>query len=149
MMMKIDERKEFTLASPFFDQMRTDLAQYIQRAPKVMEARHAESCSIALKIDIAFDNTTVKDNNAPTGEREAMLPNVTYKLAMTMQAKAQRAGAVVRDGHEIVQDDTGKFFILTKEEASGQLNMFNAHDELPNDDDPLPGEEETEEDDGE
>ena len=43
----------------------------------------------------------------------------------------------------------GKYFILTKEEASGQLNMFNAHDELPNDDDPLPGEEETEEDDGE
>lgn len=143
-MMKIDERKEFTLSSPFFEKMREDLASYINKAPKVMEARHAESCSIALKIDIAFDETKVKDENAPTGEREAIIPNITYKLAMTMQAKAQRSGAVVRDGHEIVQDDTGKYFILTKEEASGQLNMFNGYDELPSDDDPLPGEEETE-----
>lgn len=139
-MMKIDERKEFTLNSPFFEKMREDLGQYINKAPKVMEARHAESCSIALKIDIALDGTKVKDENAPTGEREAIIPNITYKLAMTMQAKAQRAGAVVRDGHELVQDDTGKYFILTKEEASGQLNMFNGYDELPNgDDDPLPG----------
>lgn len=145
-MMKIDERKEFTLNSPFFEKMREDLGQYINKAPKVMEARHAESCSIALKIDIALDGTKVKDENAPTGEREAIIPNITYKLAMTMQAKAQRAGAVVRDGHELVQDDTGKYFILTKEEASGQLNMFNGYDELPNgDDDPLPGDDQEDE----
>lgn len=145
-MMKIDERKEFTLNSPFFEKMREDLGQYINKAPKVMEARHAESCSIALKIDIALDGTKVKDENAPTGEREAIIPNITYKLAMTMQAKSQRAGAVVRDGHELVQDDTGKYFILTKEEASGQLNMFNGYDELPNgDDDPLPGDDQEDE----
>ena len=144
--MRIDPKKELTLNSPYFDVMRDDLAQYINKAPKVMEARHAESCSIALKIDIAFDETNVKDENAPVGERKAIIPNITYKLAMTMQAKAQRAGAVVRDGHEIVQDDTGKYFILTKEEASGQLNMFNGYDELHNEDDaPLPGEDQEDE----
>ena len=61
-----------------------------------------------------------------------MIPNVTYKLTMSMQAKAERKGDVVRAGHELVQDDTGSYYVLTAQEASGQLNMFNAYDELPN-----------------
>ena len=146
-MMLIDMKKEFTLNSPIFEEMRDSLAKYIQNAPRVMEARHAEASTISLKIDIAFNDTKVKDNNSPLGEREAKLPTVTYKLAMTMQAKAQHAGNVVRDDHELVQDDSGKYFILTKEEASGQLNMFNGYDELPedaggNDEDEEPEEEE-------
>lgn len=129
-MMIIDPRKEFSLNAPFFDQMRSDLDAYITRAPKAMEAKKTEACSITLKIDIAYENVTVKDENAPTGERESMVPTVSYKLSLGMQVKTERKGDVVRAGHELVQDDFGRYFILSEEEAAGQLSMFNGYDEL-------------------
>ena len=147
-MMIIDPKKEFSLNAPFFDQMRSDLDAYITRAPKVMEAKNTEACSITLKIDIAYENVTVKDENAPTGERESMVPNVSYKLSLGMQVKAERKGDVVKTGHELVQDDSGKYFILSQEEASGQLSMFNAWDELAKDGQGI-DEDETEESDDE
>ncbi len=132
-MMLIDPKKEFSLNSPFFAKMREDLDAYIRKAPMLMETRHTEACSIALKIDVAYEKTPINDDNSPTGKREAMVPNVGYKLVLTMQAKAERKGDVVKHGHELVQDDSGKYYILSQEEASGQLNMFNGFDELPDD----------------
>ena len=131
-MLLIDKNKEFRLESAIFDGMRNDLAMYIQMTPGVMDHRNADSASITLKIDVSNEETVVRDENSPTGERKAVIPNVTYKLTMSMQAKAERKGDVVRAGHELVQDDTGSYYVLTAQEASGQLNMFNAYDELPN-----------------
>lgn len=105
-MLQIDKNKEFRLESAIFDQMKKDLAMYIQMTPGVMDHRNADSASITLKIDVSNEETVVRDDNAPTGKRKAVIPNVTYKLTMSMQAKAERKGDVVRAGHELVQDDT-------------------------------------------
>lgn len=134
-MMIIDKNKRVDLDSPHFTEMRTDLNRYIGSALRAMDEKKMSAAAIGLKIDIVTEHRTIKDDNAPTGEREALVPNITYKLALTLQAKADTKGDVVRTGHELVRDDTGSYFILTTEEASGQLSMFNSYDELPQDDD--------------
>ena len=71
------------------------------------------------------------NDNAPFGQREALVPDITYKVALTLQAKADTKGNIVRSDHELIRDDDGSFYIVTTEEASGQLSMFNGYDELP------------------
>lgn len=70
----------------------------------------------------------MKCENSPTGEREALIPTINYKIAMTLQSKAENKGYVVSGGHEVVQEGSD-YYIVTKEEAGGQLNMFNGYDE--------------------
>ena len=45
-----------------------------------------------------------------------------------MQSKAEKRDDVVGKGHELVKGGAD-YYIVTKEEASGQLNMFNGYDE--------------------
>lgn len=141
MSMKINANRKLTLSSPFFDEMRRDLDIAIRKAVYAMEKKDISSSAIALKIDISTLRSKIKDENSPTGERVALIPGISYKLATTMQAKAETKGNVVGSGHELIQDDLGDYYVVTKEEASGQLNMFNGYDELPNEDDgPVPDE---------
>lgn len=132
-MMIIDHKKAVTLESPHFAAMRDDLNRYIGSALRAMDEKKMSSASIGLKIDIVTTHKTIQDENAPTGKREALVPDITYKIALTLQAKADNKGDVVRTGHELVKDDTGSYYILTTEEASGQLSMFNEWDELAKD----------------
>lgn len=136
-MMNIDPKKKISLSSPIFDKMRQDLDVYIQRILPTMEAKNTLAGTIALKIDFAILEDEVKCENSPTGKRDALVPHVGYKLAMTMQSKAERKESVVGPGHEVIQDG-GAYYIVSKEEASGQLNMFNGYDELPQDEADLP-----------
>lgn len=152
--MKInDDKKRLSLNSPYFDKMRLDLDAAIHSAVNAMLCKEINSGTVALKLDIALIPQSIPDNNAPTGIRSAVPIKIGYKVAVTLQSKAELKGDVVKDlKHELVQDDTKAFFILNSDEASGQLNMFNGYDELPqgdgsDDDDELPGddEEDTEE----
>lgn len=137
-MMHIDPKKRLSLYSPHFDEMRKDLDAYITRVFHIMEAKDTKASTIALKIDFNVLEEKVSCENSPTGEREALIPHIGYKIAMTLQSKAERKGDVVGKGHEVIQDGAS-YYIVTKEEASGQLNMFNGYDELDANDD---GEEE-------
>ena len=129
-MMHIDPKKKLSLYSPHFDEMRRDLDAYITRMFYIMEAKDTKAGTITLKIDFAVLEEQVKCENSPTGEREALIPHIGYKIAMTMQSKAERKGDVVGKGHEVIQDGAA-YYIVTTEEASGQLSMFNGYDELP------------------
>ena len=142
--MKInDDKKRLNLESPYFDRMRTDLNAAINSAVNTMLRKEINSGTVALKLDIALIPQTVPDDNAPTGTRSAVPIKIAYKVAVTLQSKAELKGDVVKDlKHELVQDDTKAFFILNSDEASGQLNMFNGYDELLDDDDELPGDDE-------
>lgn len=133
-MMNIDPKKRVTLSSPLFDKMRSDLDLYITKMLPLMEAKNSLAGTISLKIDFAILEDEVKCENSPTGEREALIPHIGYKIAMTMQSKAERKGDVVGKGHEVIQDGA-TYYIVTKEKASGQLNMFNSYDELPDEND--------------
>lgn len=128
--MHIDKSKKFELNSPIFSQMRDDLDLYIRQCIVEMQKRDIASGAITLKIDITTMRETVADNNSPTGERNTIIPIIDYKLALNMQTKAEHKGKITDCGHEIVQDDTGAYFILTREKASGQLTTFNSYDEI-------------------
>ncbi len=147
--MKInDDKKRLSLNSPYFDKMRTDLDAAIHSAVNAMLRKEINSGTVALKLDIGLVPQTIPDDNAPTGTREAVPIKIAYKVAITLQSKAELKGDVVKDlKHELVQDDTKAFFIVSSDEASGQLNMFNCYDELPQDDgdDPFDDEEEGDE----
>ena len=130
-MMMFDSKKRVNLDSPHFDDMKTDLNRYIFAALKAMDEKNMSAATIGLKIDIQTIHKTIKDDNAPVGQREALVPDITYKVALTLQAKADTKGNIVRSGHELIRDDDGSFYIVTTEEASGQLSMFNGYDELP------------------
>ena len=130
-MMMFDSKKRVNLDSPHFDGMKTDLNRYIFAALKAMDEKNMSAATIGLKIDIQTIHKTIKDDNAPFGQREALVPDITYKVALTLQAKADTKGNIVRSGHELIRDDDGSFYIVTTEEASGQLSMFNGYDELP------------------
>ena len=137
MAMKISDNRKLKLDSPFFDEMRRELDIAIRKSVHVMERKGIGSSVIALKIEIDTTRADVKDDNSPTGERVALLPSIGYKLATTMQAKTEKRGNIVGTGHELIEDDLGDFYVVTKEEASGQLNMFNCYDELNQDADEL------------
>lgn len=133
-MMHIDPKKRLSLASPHFDEMRRELDAYITHVFKIMEIKDTNAATITLKIDFNVLEEKIACKNSPTGEREALIPYIGYKIAMTMQSKAERKGDVVGNGHEVIQDGSD-CYIVTKEEASGQLNMFNSYDELDAEDD--------------
>lgn len=136
-MMHIDPNRKLSLSSSLFDEMRRDLDTYITRMLPIMQLKDTHAGSITLKIDFSILEETVKCGNSPTGERESLIPNIDYKIAMTMQSKAENKGSVVGHGHEVIQDGSA-YYIVTKEEASGQLNMFNGYDEPTQDEADLP-----------
>lgn len=134
-MMNIDPKKRVTLSSPLFDKMRNDLDLYITKMLPLMQEKNSLAGKISLQIDFAILEDEVKCDNSPTGIREAKIPHIGYKLVLSMQSKAEKKDDVVGGkGHEVVQNGYD-YYIVTKEEASGQLNMFNGYDELPNEDD--------------
>ena len=71
MKIKIDPSKRITLYNHEFSEMRQALDTTIQTTLKAMIAREMDAAGIALKINIDLIKTVVKDDNAPTGTREA------------------------------------------------------------------------------
>lgn len=132
-MMNIDPKKRISLSSPLFDKMKSDLDAYIRNMFPLMESKNSLAGTISLKIDFAILEDEVSCENSPTGKREAKIPHIGYKLLLSMQSKAERKDDVVGKGHEVIKDGSS-YYIVTKEEASGQLNMFNGYDEFPAED---------------
>lgn len=148
-MMNIDPKKRITLSSPLFDKMKSDLDSYIRNMFPLMEMKNSLAGTISLKIDFAILEDEVSCENSPTGKREAKIPHIGYKLLLSMQSKAERKDDVVGKGHEVIKDGSS-YYIVTKEEASGQLNMFNGFDEFPDENDgPDPDEDDTSDQDAE
>jgi len=132
MKVKIDPEKKINLYNKEFDIMRNDLDIAIRETIRKMVAKEINAGAVGLKIDIGIVKTTVKDDNAPTGYRQSMLPAISYKVGTVLQQKDEAKGKIVKPGEdkEILVDDLGSFFLVSKEEASGQLSMFNSWDEF-------------------
>lgn len=132
-MMIINSQNQVGLNNPMFEKMRTDLDACIRSIFRAMESKDIGKAAISLKINIETVKKDFKDDNSPTGVREAVYPKITYKCTDKLEAKGEVEGDVVRGfNYELVRDDYGNYGIVTTEEASGQLNMFNGYDELPN-----------------
>lgn len=128
--MILDSSKQFSLQSPYFDKMRKELDAYISKAFSIMDKKEMNASKISLTIDIITDKAQVNDERAPLGVREAVLPRIDYKIGFRTEAKAEHKDAVGGAGHEVVRDDYGNYYVLSKEEASGQMSIFNGFDEV-------------------
>lgn len=132
MKIKIDPEKKITLYSREFDQMRHTLDQTLQSVIRQLIKKDMNNAGIGLKIDINLVKLEVADDNAPTGTRESVIPEINYKIAFVIQQKGDAKDSVVSKaaGKELLTDGSGDFFLVSKEEASGQLSMFNSWDEF-------------------
>lgn len=132
MKIKIDSNKKVTLYNPEFNEMRNALDTTLQATLKSMIAKNMTGASIGLKIDISLIKQVIKDDNAQTGQREALRPDISARIVAAMQQRVDKKVGVIgkTSNVELLVDDTGDFFFVTKEEASGQLSMFNSWDEF-------------------
>ena len=132
MKIKIDANKKVTLYNYEFDEMRHALDTTLQTTLKSMIAKKMTGARIGLTIDIMLMKQVITDNNAQTGQREALRPDITARIVAAMQQRVDKKVGVVgkTSNVELLADDAGDFFFVTKEEASGQLSMFNSYDEF-------------------
>ena len=81
-----------------------------------------------MKITIDKKMTTV-DKMQRTREQVKVV--MAYKVSTELKSKEEAKGSVVSlgDKKELLVDDSGRFFLVSSEEASGQLSMFNSFDE--------------------
>lgn len=132
MKIKIDPEKQITLYNKEFDIMRNDLDVAIQKTLPKMFHKGINLASVTLKIEIGTIKQDIADNNAPTGTREQVKVVMAYKVSTELKSKEEAKGSVVSlgDKKELLVDDSGRFFLVSSEEASGQLSMFNSFDEF-------------------
>ncbi|MBQ8962183.1 MAG: hypothetical protein IJ089_07535 [Clostridia bacterium] len=127
---KLDPEKKIHLYNRDFDEMRSMLDIVIRKTMAKLLGKQLDSASITLKIDIDLNRDVIADDNAPSGERPAIHPEIDYKINSTMQEKFGTDGDIIPKGSdELLVDEDGEFFLVSKEEASGQLSMFNTYDE--------------------
>lgn len=119
----------FGLDAPYFEEMRLELSSEISDVLYRMRERRMNSATITLKISIATEEIMLADANAQMGVRPALEPSINYTLTLTMQDKSDLKGDIGGKGKELVQGRDGRFYLVSREEASGQMSMFNSWDE--------------------
>lgn len=130
--MRIDFNKdaEISLYNRDFDPARNELNARLQSVIAEMIAKDLNSGSVTLKIDIGTKSVIANDPDAPTGERPAMLLEIEADVSSVIQQKEKAKCAVAVAGQkELVMDSDGRVFMVSPQEASGQLSMFNSWDE--------------------
>ena len=130
MKIKLDPEKRIHIGNRDFDEMRVMLDRVLQQTMNKMLDKELDSGAITLKITIDLNRDVINDNNAPMGTRPAIHPEMDYKVGAMVQEKFGTDGEIIPKGSdELLVDDNGGFFLVSKEEASGQLSMFNTYDE--------------------
>ena len=130
MKIRLDPEKRIHLGNRDFDEMRVMLDRALQQTMNKMLDKELDAGTITLKITIDLNRDLINDDNAPMGTRPAIHPEMDYKIGATVQEKFGTDGDIIpRGSDELLVDDAGFFFLVSKEEASGQLSMFNSYDE--------------------
>ena len=130
MKIKLDPEKRIHIGNRDFDEMRVMLDRVLQQTMNKMLDKELDSGAITLKITIDLNRDVINDNNAPMGTRPTIHPEMDYKVGAMVQEKFGTDGEIIPKGSdELLVDDNGGFFLVSKEEASGQLSMFNTYDE--------------------
>lgn len=130
MMIKLDPEKQITLYNRDFDAMRDSLDKAIRQIIADMILKDMDAGRIGLTIDISLVKSFTVDSNADSGMRPCINPEVNYKIGTAMQQKDETKGNIIPAGRdELLTDGNGNFFLVTPEEASGQLSLFDTWDE--------------------
>ena len=133
MSLKITFEKDskISIYNPSFDVVRNELDINLRGVVAEMVEKDQSSGSVTLKIDISTSKDIINDDNAPTGTRPAMNIEIDADVSHMIQSKGKTKVDVITRGHqkELVMDDNGELHIVSRDEASGQLSMFNTYDE--------------------
>jgi len=126
-----DRDTRISIYNPAFDVTRNELDIRLRDVISEMVEKDQSSGSVTLKIDISTTKAMIDDDNAPTGIRPAMSIEIEADVSHMIQSKGKTKVDVINRGHqrELVMDDSGVLHIVSREEASGQLSMFNSYDE--------------------
>ena len=126
-----DKDTRISIYNPAFDVTRNELDIRLRDVISEMVEKDQSSGSVTLKIDISTTKAMIDDDNAPTGTRPSMSIEIEADVSHMIQSKGKTKVDVINRGHqrELVMDDSGVLHIVSREEASGQLSMFNSYDE--------------------
>lgn len=128
MKINIDPEKQITLYNRDFDIMRAELDRAIQRTIAKMIGKGASDGKITLTINISLANDVILNGDGT--HRPAIHPNIGYKIGTVLQFKEDDSGDIVPYGSdELLTDGDGKFYVVSREEAAGQLSMFSTYEE--------------------
>lgn len=131
MIIKIDPEKKIHLYNRDFDEMRNTLDIVLQKTMANLIDKELDSGVITLRMAINLNRDMIKDDNAPSGVRPAIHPEIDCKIGATMQEKFGIDCEIIPKGSdELIVDKNGDTFLVSREEASGQLSMFNTYDEF-------------------
>ena len=61
--------------------------------------------------------------------RSACVPEIKYKLTMNISSKGTTTGVIAGTNDELVKDGKGNYYIISKQEADGQIGMFEETEE--------------------
>ncbi len=128
--MEFNDGLKIGLYSEYFAGMRNDLDYYIRGAYPEMQKKDAVDSTITLKIDLSFmKRYAVYNSDSSIANREEVVPEIRYRVSMDLKSKIETRGVCVDDGKEVVR---GKhdFYIVPKEVAEGQMDMFNSFNEI-------------------
>lgn len=131
MKITFDKDSKISIHNPYFRVALNELNIALQGVVSEMVEKDLSSGTITLKIDVNTAKLVVDDDNAQMGTRPAMSIEIGAKVAYVLQSKGEAKADVVSRGdqRELVIDDEGTYYIVSKDEASGQLSMFNSWDE--------------------
>ena len=132
-MMKItfDKDTRVSIYNPAFDVLRNELDIRLRDVVAEMVEKDQSSGSVTLKIDVSTTKAIISDDNAPTGTRPAMDIEISGDVSHVNQSKGKTKVDILTRANqkELVMEDNGELHVVSREEASGQLSMFNTYDE--------------------
>lgn len=134
MKINFDKDAKISIYNPVFDVMRNELDINLRAVVAEMIGKDMNSGSVTLKIEVTTSKDIINDDNSQTGTRPAMNIEIDADVSSVIQKKDKTKVDVITRKHqkELVIDDNGQLCIVSREEASGQLSMFNSWDEYKN-----------------
>jgi len=127
--MAISKNKRVSLDSEHFEMMRWELDNAIRTAVNAMDTKEIGSGKINLSISLSHLRTYRADAREADGVRSACVPEIKYKLTMNISSKGTTTGVIAGTNDELVKDGKGNYYIISKQEADGQIGMFEEAEE--------------------
>ena len=131
MRIRYSKDTEISINNPDFDVMRNTLNITMNGVIDEMIEKELNSGTVTLKLTFSTMKDVINDNNAPMGTRPAMDIEISGDVSHVIQSKGKTKVDILTRANqkELVIDDNGELHVVSREEASGQLSMFNSYDE--------------------
>ena len=124
-----DRDAKVSIYNPVFDVTRNELDIALKDAVTEMVEKNMTGSSVTLKIDISTIKEAVAEKSSQMGYRGSMSIEIDAKVAYELKYKNEVKLDVVKKDKELVLDHDGQYYMVSHDEAAGQLSMFNNWDE--------------------